>query len=100
MAGQRKEYGENKLGGGIKRSIRIYLRREGCGSCGRQVGTEINDWMQNRKHGMSSTQLREMQKRRSLLVFNTIKKTSFLSNACQTNVYRKSRCNWREIYTR
>ena len=52
--GQRKAYGENKSGGGMKRSVRIYLRREDCGSCGRWVGAKINIWMQNGKHNMPS----------------------------------------------
>ena len=83
MGGQRKAYGENKRSGGMKSSVRIYLRREDCRSCGKRVGAKINIWMQNGKHDMSSTQLREMQKRRSLLVSKTIKKTSFVSpNKC------------------
>ena len=41
----------------------------------------IND--EKKKHDMPSTQLREMQKRRSLLVLKAIKKTSFISpNKC------------------
>ena len=79
VGGQRKAYGENKCDGGMKRSVRIYLRREDCGSRGRQAGVKINIWMQNGKRDMPSTQLREMQKRRSLLVLKTIKKTSFVS---------------------
>ena len=83
VGGQRKAYGENKRDGGMKRSVRIYLRREDCGSCGRRVGEKINIWMENGKHDMPSTQLREMQKRRSFLVLKTIKKTSFQSpNKC------------------
>ena len=74
MSGQRKTYGENKYGGGMKRPIRIYLRREDCRSFGRQVRAMTNTWMQNGKHGMSSTQPRETQKRISLLVLKTIKK--------------------------
>ena len=35
MGGERKAYGENESGGGMKRSVRIYLRRENCGSCER-----------------------------------------------------------------
>ena len=35
VGGQRKVYGENKLGCVLKRSVRIYLRREDFGSCGR-----------------------------------------------------------------
>ena len=69
----------------MKRSVtrREYLRREDCGSCGRLVGAKINIWMQNGKHNMPSTQLKEIQKRRSLLVLKTIKKTSFvLPNKC------------------
>ena len=58
-------YGENKRGGGMKRSVRIYLRREDCGSCGRRVGIKINIWMRNGKHDMPSTQLRGMQKKRT-----------------------------------
>ena len=37
MGGQRKAYRENKRGGGMRRSVSIYLRREGCGSCMRNV---------------------------------------------------------------
>ena len=33
MGGQRKAYIENKHGGGMRRSVSIYLRREDCGSC-------------------------------------------------------------------
>ena len=73
---------EKKRGGGIKKSVRIYLKREDCGSCGRRVGAKVNIWMQNGKHDMHATQLRKMQKRR-LLVLKTIKKTSFvLANKC------------------
>ena len=51
--------------------------------CGRQLGAKINIWMQNGKHDMLSTQVREMQKRRSLLLLKTIKETSFMSpNKC------------------
>ena len=42
MGGQRKAYGENKRGGGMKRSVKIYLKREDRESCGRQVGPKIN----------------------------------------------------------
>ena len=67
----------------MKGSVRIYLRSKDCRSCGRGVGAKINIWVQNRKHDMPSTQLREMQKRRSLLMLNTIKKTSLvLPNKC------------------
>ena len=45
VGGQSKAHGENKRGGGMKISVRIYLRREDCGSCGRQVGAKINIWM-------------------------------------------------------
>ena len=79
MAGQRKAYGENKRGGGMKRLVRMHLRREDCGKCGSRVGAKISIWMQNEKHDMPSTQLREMQNRRSLLLLKTIKKTSFIS---------------------
>ena len=83
MGGQRKTYGENKLGGEMKRLVKIYLRRDDCESCGRRVRAKINIWMQNRRYDMPSTQLREMQKKRSLLVLKTIKKTSFISpNKC------------------
>ena len=71
----------------MKRSVRISLRREDCGKCGRWVGAKINIWMQNGYNNMPSTQLREMQKRRSLLVLKTIKKTSFVS---PTYAYKKS----------
>ena len=64
---QSKVFGENKRGGGMKRPVRIYLRRD-CGSCGRRVEAKINIWIQNGKHNIPSTQLREMQKRRSLFV--------------------------------
>ena len=76
VGGQRMSYERNKRSNGMKRSVRINLRREGCGSRGRQVGTKINIWMQNRKHDLPSAQLREMQKRKSLLVLKTVKKTS------------------------
>ena len=67
----------------MKGSVRIYLRSEDCKSCGRRVEAKINIWIQNRKHDMPSTQLREMQKRRSVLMLNTIKKTSLvLPNKC------------------
>ena len=80
MGGQRKTYGENKRGGGMERSVRIYLRRA---DCGRRVRGKINGWMRNGTYNMPSIQLREMQKRRSLLVLKTIKKTSFGSlNKC------------------
>ena len=78
MGGQRKVYGENKCGGRMKRLVRIYLIREDCGSCGGGVGAKINIWIQNRKHSMPSTQLREMQKRRSLLLLPTVKTTSLI----------------------
>ena len=69
-------------------SGRIYLRKEDCGRCGRWVGAKINIWMQGGKHDILSTQLREMQKRRSLLVLKTIKKTSFmLPNKCFSTVH-------------
>ena len=71
MGGQRKPYGKNKLGGGMKRSVSIYLRRENCGR--RRVRAKINIWMQKVKHDMLPTQLREMEKRRSLLVLKTTK---------------------------
>ena len=58
-SGQRKAYGESKRGDGMKRSVRIYLRREDCEGCGRQAGGKINIWMQNGKHDMLSTQLRK-----------------------------------------
>ena len=54
MGGQRKEYGENECGGEMERSVRVYLRREDCGSCGRWVEAKINIWMQNGKHDMPS----------------------------------------------
>ena len=38
----KEAYGENKRGGGMKQSVRIYLRREDCGTCGRRVGAKIN----------------------------------------------------------
>ena len=63
---------ENKRGVGMKRSVKIYLRREDCGSWGRRLVAKINIWMQNGKHDVLSTQLREMQKRRSFLVLKTI----------------------------
>ena len=67
----------------MKRSVRTYLSRKDCGSCGRQVVAKINIWIVNGKHNIPSTQLREMQKRRSLLVLKTIKKTTFvLPNKC------------------
>ena len=78
MGGQRKVYG-----GEMKRSVSIYLRRDDCGSCGRWLSVKINIWMQNRKHNIQSTQLREIQKRGSLIVFKTKKKISFMSpNKC------------------
>ena len=47
------------------------------------MGAKINNCMQNGKHDMPSTQLRKMQKGRSLLVLKTIKETSFVSpNKC------------------
>ena len=61
----------------MKRSVRIYLRGEDCGSCGERVGAKTNIWMQNGKHDMRSTQLRDIQNRRSLLVLKTIKKNIF-----------------------
>ena len=39
---------------------------------------KINIWIQNGKGEKPSTQLREIQKRRSLLVLETIKKTCFV----------------------
>ena len=42
MGGQRKAYGENKRGGGMKRSIRINMRKVDCGNCARWVVTKIN----------------------------------------------------------
>ena len=77
--GQRKAYREDKNSGGMKRSVRIYLWREYVEGCGRQLGAKINIWMQNGKHDMLSTQVREMQKRRSLLLLKTLKETSFMS---------------------
>ena len=77
VGGQRKAYGENKHGGGMKRSVRIYLRKEDCGSCGRRVGAKINIWMQNGKRNMPSTQLREMQKRRNLVSVKDNKENIF-----------------------
>ena len=65
--GQRMVYGENKLGGGIKNSVRIYVRGENYGNYGRWVVAKINIWMQKGKHDMLSTQLRKMQKKRSLV---------------------------------
>ena len=50
---------KNELGGGMNRSLRIYLRREDCGSCGRHV-----IWMQKclhayyTMHNMPTTQPR------------------------------------------
>ena len=84
VVGQSKTYEENKRGGGIKRSVRIYLRREDCGSCETWVGAEINVWIQNGKHNMLFTQLREIQERRSLLVLNTIKKIFFVAKQMRT----------------
>ena len=84
VVGQSKTYEENKRGGGIKRSVRTYLRREDCGSCERWVGAEINVWIQNGKHNMLFTQLREIQERRSLLVLNTIKKIFFVAKQMRT----------------
>ena len=87
MGGQRKVYGENKRGGEMKRSVSIYLRRDDCGSCGRWLSVKINIWMQNRKCNIQSTQLREIQKRRSLIVFKTKKKISFMSpNKCKKKI--------------
>ena len=63
MGEQKKVYGEKKHGGGMKRSVRIYLRREDCESCGRQVGAKINIWVQHRKNNMPSTSLSELQKK-------------------------------------
>ena len=57
--GWTKTYGEKKGGGGMKRSVRIYLRREDCGSCGRRVGAKINIWMENRKHIIVENIIRE-----------------------------------------
>ena len=57
--GWTKTYGEKKGGGGMKRSVRIYLRRKDCGSCGRRVGAKINIWMENRKHIMVENIIRE-----------------------------------------
>ena len=62
----------------MKRSVRIYLRREDCGSCGRRVGEKKNFWMQNGKYDTLSAQLRKLLQRRSLLALKTIKKTSFV----------------------
>ena len=77
----KEKHGENKSGGGMKRPVKIYLRRENCTSCERRVGAKINIWMEKKKYDMLSTQLSETQKRRSLLVLKTIKKTYFvLSN--------------------
>ena len=75
VGGQRKAYGD---GVGMKRPEKIYPRREDCGSCGRRVGAIINIWMQNRKHDMPPTQLRELQKRIILLLLKIIKETSFV----------------------
>ena len=80
MGGQRKAYAANKLNGGMKISVRICLRREDCGSCGRRVVAKINIWLQKAKHDMPSTQLKEMRKRRNLLVLKTLKKRSFMSH--------------------
>ena len=90
MGGQRKVHRENKVGGEMKSSVRIYLKKENCGSCGRWVVAKINIWTQKGKHNMPSTQPIEMMKRRNLLVLKTIKKTF---SCCHTNAYRKSGCN-------
>ena len=74
----KEKHGENKSGGGMKRPVKIYLRRENCTSCERRVGAKINIWMEKKKYDMLSTQLSETQKRRSLLVLKTIKKTYFV----------------------
>ena len=42
VGGKRMSYEGNKRSNGMKRSVRINLRREDCGSRGRQVGTKIN----------------------------------------------------------
>ena len=86
MSGQRKAYRENKRGGGMKRSLKIYLRRENCGSCQGQLGAKINIWMQNGNHDMLSTQLREIKKRRSLLVLKAIKTSSASLNKCKQKI--------------
>ena len=46
MGGQGKTYEENKLGRGMKRSVRTYLKREHCGSCGKRMVAKISKWMQ------------------------------------------------------
>ena len=60
----------------MKRSVRIYRTREDCVSCGRWVVAKTNAWIPNVKHNIPSIQIREMQKRRSLLMLKTIKKTN------------------------
>ena len=98
VGGQRKAYRENKRGGGMKSSVEIYLRREDRRSCGRRVGAKINNWMQNGKHDMPSTQLRKMQKGRSLLVLKTIKETSFVSpNKCVQKIRMQLERNVDEV---
>ena len=45
LGGQRKAFGESKFGNERNMLLRIYLRREDCGRCGRQMGAKINIWM-------------------------------------------------------
>ena len=74
----------------MKRSVRINLRKVDCGNCARWVVTKINIWMQNGRHNMLPTQLREIQKRRSLLVLKSIKKTYFMPpNKCVQKIREK-----------
>ena len=50
----------------MKRSVRTYLRREDCGSCGRQVGAKINIWMQNGKNDMPSNRAKRNSEKEKL----------------------------------
>ena len=62
------------------------------------MGAKINILMQNGKLDMSSTQLREMQKRRSLLVLKTIKITFCVTKQMQAE--NQDVLGWKEMCLR
>ena len=85
---QRNVYRENKLGGGFKRTVRIYLRREGFGSCGRYVAAKLNTWMQKgvRGHtGKTYTVKRNTERGKLICVKDNKENIS----CRQTSAYRK-----------